>query len=130
MWKFNKFFQLLNPAQRREIAEYEKRKKGAEDILQNATLDREKTRRVVNGPQFHRGILMFDSAHNCDSEIYGETAKQRKEQGDYRHITSLERHANLAVKNSSIQTNGNILNPQTLAPRVKIEPFYQAKGGT
>lgn len=121
---------LLNPAQRREILEFEKRKRAADEILRTATIARDNTRKIVTGQQFHRGILMCDSSDNESSEIYGEKAKEAHREAAYKNITHLERTSNIAVRTSSMKTNGNILIPETLAPRVKIREDFQTKGGT
>lgn len=120
---------LLTPAQRREIAEFEKRKAAANEIIRTATNNRAETKKIVTGQQFHRGILMVDSSDNENSEIYGEKAKSIHAHTDYKSITHLERRANLSIHRSNAQTNGNIICPETIAPRVKIEKFYQSKGG-
>ena len=73
---------------------------------------------------------MVDTSDNETSEIYGAKARDIHAENDYKSITKLERRYHLAVNRSSMQTNGNILIPDTIAPRVKIDKFYQNKGGS
>ena len=120
---------LLTPHQRREIIEYEKRQKEALAYTRAATAARESTRKQIAGQQFHRGILMVDSAFNDQSEIYGEKAKKLQAEKDYKAQIHLERYSSLSTKMSSMATNGNILVPASVQPRVPTEKFYQTKGG-
>jgi len=121
---------LLNPAQRREIIEFEKRQNEAHQFIRAATAAREKTRKQIYGQQFRRGILMMDDAHNEESEIYGQRARKEHAEKQYKAQIHLERKSYLATRMSSMATNGNILVPDSIAPRVKIESMYQSKGGT
>ena len=121
---------LLNPAQRRGILEFEMRKRAADDIIRTATAAREKTRKQMSGLQFQRGILMVDSSHNEESEIYGESAKKTHADKQYKSQIHLERRSTLSKNTSSMATNGNILVPESVAPRVKTTSFYQSKGGS
>lgn len=120
---------LLTPAQRREILEIEKRKNLADSYVRVATSQRCSLRKQMAGQQFYRGILGVDSNENDESEIYGERSKKYHADKDYKAQIRLERTGQLAIKNSSMGTNGNILCPETIAARVKMEPFYQRKGG-
>lgn len=122
-------FQLLTPAERREILEYERRQRVAKEIIREAVATREKTKKLVTGQQFHRGIVGVDSSENPNSEIYGRRAQDQHAHDEYKSITHLERKANIAAKTSSVETNGNFLVPETIASRVKIERDYQSKGG-
>lgn len=79
--------------------------------------------------KFNRGILGIDSSSNEQSEIYGEKARDFNVRDEYLSIKHLERRTTLAQKSSSLHTNGNILAPETLPPRVKSEKLYQSKGG-
>jgi hypothetical protein len=88
-----------------------------------------KTNKQILGQQFHRGILMVDSSNNENSLIYGEKAKDINSLQNYKEIKCLERRTNLAVRTSSIHTNGNIIDPESVASRVKINKDYQSKGG-
>jgi len=120
---------LLTPHQRREIIEFEKRQKEALAYTRAATAARESTRKQIAGQQFHRGILMVDSALNDQSEIYGEKAKRIQAEKDYKAQIHLERYSSLSTKMSSMATNGNILVPGTVQPRVQTEKYFQTKGG-
>jgi len=120
---------LLNPHMRRGIIEFEKREKEAQVLLRAATSDREKLRKQLGGPLFRRGVLMADSSDNPHSEIYGELARKEQALKDYRAQIHLERRSQLATKWSSIATNGNITVPDSVAPRVETQPYYQSKGG-
>ncbi len=120
---------LLNPAMRRGILEFEKRENEAKMIFNEANSGREKLKKQLHGPAFRRGVLMVDSSANPNSEIYGEKARKEQALKDYRAQIHLERRSQLATKWSSIATNGNITVPDSVAPRVKTEAFYQSKGG-
>ena len=120
----------MTPAERREILEYERRKRVANEIIREAVAAREKTRKLVTGPSFQRGILGVDNATNEQSEIYGAEARAARDHSEYKAITHLERKSNIATRTSSFETNGNILVPDSIASRVKIEKYYQSKGAT
>lgn len=121
---------LLNPAHRREIIEFEKRKKEADALTRVATAARERMRKQVCGQQFQRGVLMVDSAFNEESEVYGVAARKHHAEQDYKAQIHLERRSRLATKMSSMATNGNITVPDSVAPRVPTERLYQSKGGS
>jgi len=120
---------LLNPKQRREIMEYEKRQYEANHILNAAVAARTKTRNQITGTQYHRGVLMVDSSDNMNSEVYGDRARQDAADKEYKAQIQLERMSRLANKRSSMHTNGNFLVPDTVGPRVKTEKNFQSKGG-
>jgi hypothetical protein len=120
---------LLNPAQRREILDFEKRKKAADDLIRTAQSDRNKTKKQLSGLQFHRGALMLDSSNNMDSEIYGERAVKLAAEREYKSQIHLERTSRLAAKQSAMHLNGNILVPDSIGPRVQVQKPYQSKGG-
>lgn len=121
---------ILTPAQRREWIEFEKRENEARDLIRRATAKREKTKKLISGPLFKRGVIQLDSAENPTSEVYGHRAVKEEAHHNYRAQIHLERRSNLGTLNSSIATNGNILIPTSVAARVKTEPWYQSKGGT
>ncbi len=120
---------LLNPTQRREIQEFERQKKQADELIRSATAARNKTRKQMSGLQFHRGVLGVDSSDNPDSEIYGERAKTQMGNDEYKSQIHLERMSRLSNKQCVMHTNGNILNPETVGPRVKRNKDFQSKGG-
>jgi hypothetical protein len=120
---------LLTPAERREILEYERRQRVAKEIIRQAVATREKTKKLVTGQGFHRGIVGVDSSHNENSEIYGQRAQREHAHDEYKSITHLERKANIAAHTSSVETNGNFFIPDTIASRVNIEKGFQSKGG-
>ena len=97
---------LLNPQQRRAILEFEKKQKEATRLIQIATSEREKTKKQLTGQQFKRGVLMYDSNGNQDSEIYGENARREAMNKEYKDQVHMERSSRLAAKQSSIQLNG------------------------
>lgn len=66
---------LMTPAQRRELLDFEIRTRAAGEYMRKAASDRAKTRKQIGGIQFHRGVLMYDSTNNIDSEAYGDKAK-------------------------------------------------------
>ena len=120
---------LLNPAQRREIIEIEKREKEAHAMIKEASMKRSKTKKIVTGPLFKRGVIQLDSAENTGSDIYGERALKEEHEKHYRSQIHLERRSQLGNLRSSIATNGDITKPDTIAARVKVNPDYQSKGG-
>ena len=120
---------LLNPAQRRQILQYEKQMQAAALDIKHAKNLREKTRKQVSSVQFNRGVLMVDSAENEDSEIYGESAYNRRIATEQKELIHMERKANLAQKTCSIVTHGNLVIPDTMTDRVATAPEYQRKGG-
>ena len=56
--------------------EFEKKEKEAKELFRKAYGERERTKKQLTGMQFHRGVLMYDSNDNMNSEIYGEKAIQ------------------------------------------------------
>lgn len=120
---------LLNPYQRRQIIEFQKREKEANAFIRKASNGRGATKKIVGGPLFKRGVLMVDAAENPDSEMYGERARKEIAAKEYKAQIHLERRSQLATKTSSIATNGNLINPDSVAPRVKTNAPYQTKGG-
>lgn len=120
---------LLNPMQRRQILEFEKKKSAADFHIKESISDREKLRKQIAGQQYKRGVLMYDSCNNEESEIYGDKAKRLHADVEYKAQIHLERRGYLSLKSSSMATNGNILAPETMLPRVKTDAFYQSKGG-
>ena len=120
---------LLNPAMRREIIEFEKREQEARALLREASQKRSKTKKMVTGPLFKRGVIQVDSAENVGSDVYGDQAMRDTHNKNYRSQIHLERRSHLSKLQSSIATNGNITNPDSVAARVKTNPDYQSKGG-
>jgi hypothetical protein len=120
---------LLNPQQRRQIYETSSKIKCAEDVVREAQVERMKTRKQMAGPQFHRGVLMVDSSDNIHSEIYGEKAREAAAESEYKRQIHLERRSKLAYKTAALDVYGNVLIPDTIGPRVKLEKPYQSKGG-
>lgn len=120
---------LLNPTQRREIIEFEKREQEARGLLREASQKRAKTKKMITGPLFKRGVIQVDSAENVGSDVYGEKALRETHNQNYRSQIHLERRSHLSKLKSSIATNGNIINPDSVAARVQVNPAYQSKGG-
>lgn len=120
---------LLNPQQRREILQFEKSKKEADQLIRAAQSDRMKTKKQMSGLQFHRGVLMVDSSDNMESEVYGDRAVKLAAEREYKSQIHLERTSRLAAKQSAMHLNGNILVPDSVGPRVQVEKHYQSKGG-
>ena len=118
---------LLNPIQRREIAQYEQKKNHAKLYIKDAQLIRGKTRKAVNGPEFHRGILQVDSSLNVDSEIYGERAKKYLTKLKHKRDLHFGRHDRLAFLRSNMSESGNILDGKSIKPGVKLNSLYQSK---
>lgn len=120
---------LLNPNQRREYMNFEKRRLDAEVAIKSSKAFRGKSRKQAVGVQYQRGILMIDSSENEESEIYGGIAAQRRKEYEAKHQMFLERQNNLSHRNSSIATNGNFIIPDTIPSTVPIRNDYQSKGG-
>lgn len=118
---------LLNPAQRREIFEFEKKRLEAKAFIHDAVGAREKTRKQLEGMNFKRGVLMVDSNLNEDSEIFGQRAREEREEREFRAHLNLERRSAISKNRGFMDTTGNIILPQTIHPRVKIEKDYQSK---
>lgn len=70
---------LLTPLQRREILDFEVRTRAANEYIRKAVSDRIKTKKLISGIPFHRGVLGYDSTNNIESEAYGEKAKKLHE---------------------------------------------------
>lgn len=120
---------LMNPKMRREMIEFEKREQEARALLREASQKRAKTKKMITGPLFKRGVIQVDSAENLGSDIYGDQALQETHNKDYKKQIHLERRSHLSKLQSSIATNGNLTNPDTVAARVKVNADYQSKGG-
>jgi len=60
---------------------------------------------------------MVDSCNNEESEIYGAKAKRAHADKEYKAQIHLERKGYLALRCSSLATNGNILVPESILPR-------------
>lgn len=118
---------LLNPTQRRQIADYERQMYAGELYVKEAKNARNRTRKAVAGPDFHRGILMVDSATNASSEIYGDRAREYHNKFGYKEEMRDKRRERLAEVWSSMHTTGNILNPVTLTSAVQTQKPYQSK---
>lgn len=99
---------LLTPQQRRDILEFDKKQKEAKRLIQVAAAERQKTKAQLNGLQFKRGVLMYDSNDNIDSEIYGDNAKKEAMRVEYKDQLRMERASLLATKQSAIHLNGII----------------------
>jgi hypothetical protein len=121
---------LLNPAQRREILEFEKKKFAADSYARQAVSERKKVKDRLLGMDYKRGAIGYDNGINPESEIYGEKAVAYIAEQDKRQQAANSRRANLAARTSSLTYAGNILNPDLLNDCVKTQKFYQNKGGT
>lgn len=120
---------LLNPAQRREFNRIEKQEQEAARLVKRAEMQRKHTKEIMAGPFYKRGVLMVDSSDNINSEVYGPRATEEMADREYMRQIHLERMSRLANKTASMQIYGNILVPDTLGPRVKIQKSFQSKGG-
>lgn len=67
---------LMTPAQRSELLDFEIRQREAKEYMRKATADRQRTKKQISGIQYHRGVLMYDSTANKDSEAYGDKSKK------------------------------------------------------
>jgi len=120
---------LLNPAQRREILEFEKKKFAADAYARQALAERSKVKERLLGMDYKRGAVGYDNAVNPESEIYGNRAVAYLSEKQKQHEAAEDRKAYLAVKRSSMSHSGNILNPDIMSDSVKTQKFYQNKGG-
>jgi hypothetical protein len=118
---------LLTPAQRKEILDFEQRKNLANHVIRDATALREKLTKQMKGIRFHRGVIGVDDVENEDSEIYGERARRERNEKELKHNRYMERLARLSIKNGGMDTNGNILVPDTITDRVKVNKSFQSK---
>jgi len=66
---------LMTPAQRRQVQDFEVRSRAANEYMRKATSDRHKTKKLIGGIPFHRGVLGYDSTNNAESEAYGPRAQ-------------------------------------------------------
>lgn len=67
---------LMTPAQRRQVLDFEVRSRAANEYMRKATSDRHKTKKLIAGIPFHRGVLGYDSTNNVESEAYGSKAQK------------------------------------------------------
>lgn len=120
---------LLTPAQRRELLVFEKQQKEAEKAVRAAQSARLRTKVQITGMNFRRGVLMVDSNDNVNSEVYGETAKEQQRKNEIAYNNERERAEKLARRTSSQSVVGNILVPETVSSSVRIDKYFQSKGG-
>jgi hypothetical protein len=66
---------LMTPAQRRQVLDFEVRSRAANEYMRKAASDRIKTKKLIAGIPFHRGVLGYDSTKNPESEAYGPRAQ-------------------------------------------------------
>lgn len=118
---------LLNPQQRREIADYERKMHAGELYLKEAKMARGKTFKQVRGPNFHRGILMVDTATNDASEVYGDRAKAYRAKYEKKEEMAVKRRDRLSEVWSSMDKKGNILNPKSMTTTVRTTKEFQSK---
>jgi len=118
---------LLNPLQRREIADFERKMHAGELYLKEAKMARGKTFQQVKGPNFHRGILMVDTATNDNSEIYGDRAKAYRAKYTGKEEMAVKRRDRLSDLWSSMGKSGNILDPRSLSNTVRTTKPFQSK---
>jgi hypothetical protein len=121
---------ILNPAQRREILAFEKKKSEADHHMKKAVTDRNKTRASMLNPQHNRGVLMVDTSDNINSEIYHQVAAENLVKKQAREEAFQKKQSYLSSKVSSMTTNGNILVPETVNSNVAVNKPFQTKGGS
>ena len=68
--------QLMTPAQRREVLDFEIRTRAANEYMRKAVSDRTRTKKQITGITYHRGVLGYDSTNNDESEVYGDKAQK------------------------------------------------------
>lgn len=115
---------LLNPAQRRGIMEYETKVSKADKIINEAKFFRSKVKANLTKPTHNRGVAMYDTNENINSEVYGETAKQLAIERE-KHLNHVEnRRQHLIDCGSHLTTQFGTLIKED-APQ---ESMYQKKG--
>lgn len=117
----------LNPTQQKIAQDFNRKKALADRYVHEAMAHRLKTKEIMGGPLYHRGVLMVDSSDNKNSEIYGDKATQHELRRIQSSEALLRKRDFLASKSSAIATAGNILRPETLSSVVKEEPLWQGK---
>lgn len=99
---------LLNPTQRRNMMDFDRKSREANIHLKAAVNERDKLRASIAGPIYHRGVLMCDSNDNVNSEIYADRAKNIQEQLIRRESAHAKRTQNLIDKSGSMgKSNGD-----------------------
>ena len=119
---------LLRPRQRREMMEFDAKQLKGYKYVKHAISDRVHTKKIMNGPQFHRGILGVDSNDNETSEIYGAHAKEVSQNIAAHADRVSQRRERIAVQTSSIIRNGNLIVPESMPDNVKVSGMFQSKG--
>lgn len=119
---------LMNPAQRRQMMRYDTEALRGYKYVKEAVAGRIKTKKIMNGPQFHRGVVGVDACDNINSEVYGEYAKKffAEENAVMRAREARKEH--LGHMQSSAKYNGNLLNPDSIPDTVKVSTIFQSKG--
>lgn len=119
---------LMTPAQRREMMEFDAKHLKGYKYVKHAIADRVHTKKIMAGPQFHRGIVGVDANDNVESEIYGPHA-QKTEAEMRKQIDHLNaRRDVLAHRIGSIEVNGNIVVPESVSGHVPVNSMFQSKG--
>lgn len=118
---------LLNPAQRREMMKYDTEALKGYKYVKEAVAGRVKTKKIMNGPQYHRGVVGVDSCDNVDSEIYGDYAKKFYAEENSVTRAREARKEHLGAMQSSVKYNGNYLDPDSMPDTVKTNNIFQSK---
>jgi hypothetical protein len=121
---------IMTPAQRREVQEFEKKKKFADNFISEAGKARGKTLKLVNGMDFKRGIVGVDSALNETSEIYGQRAQEYNNEVARKVVGHAKRREHLGHLTSTQSAVGNILVPRSVKETRAFVKEYQGKGMT
>mmetsp|Transcript_15896 Transcript_15896/g.23944 ORF Transcript_15896/g.23944 Transcript_15896/m.23944 type:complete len:373 (-) Transcript_15896:102-1220(-) len=114
---------LLTPAQRRKMMEIDAQQREAKGHLKQAVSERQKLKDSLVGPVYHRGVLMYDSNDNKDSEVYALKARTFEQKQEKAKKTAAQRQEALRKCGSSLATDFSNLVPET-APQYDI---FQSK---
>lgn len=116
---------LLNPAQRREIMIFERESQRGSKYVKDALYQRLKLHAALKGPVYHRGVLMYDTCDNIDSEIYHDKAAFIQHEDDKKVRNREIRANNIVEKSVHLNRNfGDLVNQSA-----KQEPLFVSKGG-
>jgi hypothetical protein len=118
---------LLTPAQRRQMMILDAQKLHAAHYIQRATAARDKTKKIITGPQYHRGIVGVDTSDNVNSEVYGEHAREMEEKQQRLLEKHIARADNIAQRTSTMVYRGNIIDPESIPESVKVSTIFQSK---
>lgn len=100
---------LLNPTQRKQIMIHDTEVLAAKKHIQAAQCERHKLKTSLLGPTHHRGVLMYDSVENVNSEAYGSKAVSQQEYQQKWQEHKFNREENIKCRSGGLTTNFNDL---------------------